>query len=358
MNPLCTSACYVGRALLVLALALPATAAWASPWTLQRGQVVFQGRYDYESATEEFKDTRGDAEVFPLAGEYRASTYTFGARVGLTDALEVEVSLPIKLVTYSSDPVILLEDPSGDASQLDYYQENVIDLTRSRAGLGDLTLAGRYQLVGGRFAMALGVELRTPTGYDGPAGTFGDRPKSREDFVARVGELVRPENVTDDVTLGDGAFEIRPRVLVGYAAASGTFARLDAGYDLRLGGAGDQLASGARVGQLLGKRVVVYGGADLELNVTDGDVIGVSVAAVDPALPASEYGGVENLDLREVRLEKDRLSVPAGVLVRITPQIELNLAYAITPWGRNTAMSQGFSVGVAILTSLPEGDGS
>jgi hypothetical protein len=106
MNPLCTSACYVGRALLVLALALPATAAWASPWTLQRGQVVFQGRYDYESATEEFKDTRGDAEVFPLAGEYRASTYTFGARVGLTDALEVEVSLPIKLVTYSSDPVI------------------------------------------------------------------------------------------------------------------------------------------------------------------------------------------------------------------------------------------------------------
>lgn len=336
------------RRLLMISLALWSTAATASPWVLPPGKLVLVGRYDYEVATEEFLNAREELP-FSLNGRYTASTYSVGVRLGLTERVELQMEVPVKQVNYTSDPVILLPAPGGGGqADFDFYQENVINPGRGQTGLGDLRLSGRYQFTGGRWASAFELTLKTPTGYDRPEGTFGDRPQSQEEFLADVGRFVDPDNVSDDVTLGDGQLDLVPKLLLGWATTVGFFARADLGYALRFGGAGDQVVGGLKAGQRLGQRVLVYFGAEGEIAVTEGKVIGVSVAAEDPTLPATEYAGLNNLRLRELRLERDRIVLPVGMIVRIAEGAEVNLGYTPVVWGRNTAKTHAFSVGLAM----------
>jgi hypothetical protein len=47
----------------------------ASPWVLPEGQLVVVGRYDYETAREEFLE-EGDSLVYSLNGKLVSTTYT------------------------------------------------------------------------------------------------------------------------------------------------------------------------------------------------------------------------------------------------------------------------------------------
>jgi hypothetical protein len=105
---------------------------------------------------------------------------------------------------------------------------------------------------------------------------------------------------------------------------------------------------------LLFDRLLPYAGVEADLAVERGRVIGVSVAAEDPELPAAEYGGTTNLNLREVRLERDRAVVSFGSIVRLTPEVELNVGHARTVWGRNTAAVATTSVGIGLRTRYLE----
>ncbi len=336
----------------VSVLAGAAGPAVASPWTLPRGEIAAVVRFDYESARDEYLD-EGGAVPYSLEGRYQAIGFTPDVRLGLLDGLELELWLPFKQVSYTADPVILIPAPAG-AEGLDYYQENVIHLSQSQFGPTDLNLALRWQLLGGSEALALEARLKTPTGYDPPQGTFGDRPTSAEAFLADVGRYVAPENVRDDVTLGDAQLDASLRVLGGLSFSTGTFVRLDAGYIGRFGGAADQVTGAVRAGQLLFDRLLPYAGVEADLAVERGRVIGVSVAAEDPELPAADYGGTTNLKLREVRLERDRAVVSFGTIVRLTPEVELNLGHARTVWGRNTAAVAATSVGIGLRTRYLE----
>ncbi|MCA9547402.1 MAG: hypothetical protein KC613_23525, partial [Myxococcales bacterium] len=246
--------------------------------------------------------------------------------------------------------ILLPRDPASAVGELDYHQENIIDLSQRVQGVADLKLALRYRLWLAQTVGAVQLEVVTPSGYRGPQGTFGEKPNSINAFVSDLPRFVRPENVADDVTLGDGVLQIKPAFLFGWGFASGTFVRVDVGYNVRLNGAGDLLNGALRAGQLLGRHVLVYAGIEGEYTVQDGRVIGVSVAAEDPTLPAADYGGTNNLALREVTLDRDRLVVPAGLILRVTEQAELNLGYATTVWGRNTSKVHSASVGLAIRT--------
>lgn len=334
--------------LLSIGLALTTGPAVASPWTLPRGEIATVLRFDYESATEEFQEG-GDAIPFSLDGRYQAIGFTPDIRLGLLDHLELGFWLPFKQVSYTADPVILLPAPAGGEG-VDYYQENIIHLSRSVFGPTDLNLALRWQLLGGSEALAVEARLKAPTGYDAPQGTFGDRPRSKEAFLADVGRYVVPENVRDDVTLGDGQLDASLRLLGGAAFATGTFVRLEAGYVLRMSGAADQVTGAVRAGHLLFGRFLPYAGFEAELAVEPGRVIGVSVAAVDPELPAADYGGTNNLELREVRLARDRAVVNFGAIFRITPEVELNLGHARTVWGHNTSAVATTSAGIGLRT--------
>ena len=337
--------------LLCGAVTLPAIAA-ASPWTMPPGTLILAGRYDFTIADEEFLDDR-NAQVYPLRGELRTATYALAARFGAAEGLEFEFDLPIKQVSYTADPVILLPN-SGMQDDLDFFQDNIINLNRATSGLGDLRIAGRKQLFRGATVGTVQVGAKIPTGYDRPKGTFGSNPQRAQEFLDRVGELVRPDKVSDDVTLGDGQVDVDVGFLLGWASPKGTFVRLDSIYRLRLGGAGDQVVGSLRIGQRLGKSAMFYLGFDAERSVTEGDLIGVSVAAIDPTLPANEYGGLENLELRELRLERDSASIPVGLIIRVTDAVEINGSWAKVFWGRNTAASHVFSFGIGLRTSVNE----
>lgn len=337
----------------VAGLAAPTPAA-ASPWTLRQGEVVLGAAFEFQFADGEFLDERGAEQPFPLRGAYRGATFNLAARFGLTDAFELELQLPFRLVAYRSDPVILLEQPPGStAAALDFYQENVLDFSQLQAGTADLSLAARYRLWLDRLgALAIQLRFATPTGYDPPSGTFGDRPTDQQDFVENVETFVRPENVTDDVTLGYGVVVLEPSVLLGLAFSSGTFLRLDAGYQFRFGGGGDQLVGAFKVGQLLGDRVLLFAEARATWAVTEGRVIGISVAAEDPELPATAYGGTTNLVLRELTLDRDAVDVGGGALFKLTPGLEAFVGGSRTVWGRNTAAIASVYAGLAWRTDL------
>lgn len=341
-------------ALLATAAAtLPTSAAHASPWTLPRGTLVFQGTFQYQTANREFFE-QGPSRRFPLEGHYVGNTFTLGLRAGLTDRLELEVALPIRTVAYASDPVILTERAAGSTeSEAAFYRRNIIDLSRTATGIGDLYLSARYRLMLRPFAFAVGLRLKAPTGYVGPSGTFGDRPRSAAEFTMSPGRYTNPENVRDDVTLGDGQLDLMPELLLGYAFRSHTFLRVDAGFNGRFGGAGQQVVGALRAGQSIGTAVVLYAWAQAYVSVTDGRVIGISVAAQDPTLPASAYSGDRNLLLRELRLERDLVEFGVGAIVRINRDVELNLGYARSLWGRNVALTDTLFASMGVRAQVP-----
>jgi hypothetical protein len=330
-------------------LALP-TDAGATPWVLEEDEIAVTGRFDYQRADQEFFGP-GEKVDYSLNGEYEATTFELSARLGLVDRLEMQLAIPIKNVSYRADPVILLP---CEEQTLDCSQENVNDLSQTTSGVGDIRLGSRYQFLEGPLAGAFELMIKTPTGYDRPSGTFGDEPKSAGDFQENITTYAQPDNIEDDVTLGDGQLDIGAKAKFGWSLPSRTFIRLDAGYLLRLAGAGDQVNGHLQLGQAIGQRLLLIGGASLDYAVQDGEVIGVSVAAEDPSLPAEDYEGTKNLRLREVPLDEDRLKVHGGVLLRMTDQTELKLNYSRIVWGRNTALTQTLSIGFGVKFDLAE----
>jgi hypothetical protein len=339
-------------------LALVAPRGARAQWTLPQGDLVISTGLDFQYADSEFFGLDGEPRgerAFPLNGEYYGASLNTSIRVGLTDALEAELVVPFRVVSYASEPVVLLPQPADSPlSSLDYYQQNVIRLSRTTAGLADVQLAARYRWTSGLFLTTTELRLQVPGGYDAPAGTFGERPASAEMFANDVERFVRPENVTDDVTLGDGQVDLTLRQHFGVSFPTATFVAGDVGYNLRFGGAADQILASLRAGQLIEGVVLPFVGASMAISVEDGRPIGVSVAAEDPELPAEDYGGSTNLLLREVRLLRDYVDVHAGVIIRLSPEVELKVAYGRIVWGRNVAAVNRVSVGFAGRTQLFE----
>ena len=327
--------------------------AWGSPWTLPQGKIIFGTNFNHQAANSEFFDTGSDRR-FPLRGKYDSAGLTGFARIGFTDRIEFDLSIPFSVVSYQSDPVLLLEQPAGsEISSLDYYQENVIELNRTVVGVGDLRFATRFRWLLNPFAMASEVRLKAPTGYKTPAGTFGERPTSIESFTADLGRFVRPENVQDDVTLGDGQLDLAFSMLFGHAYRSGTFVRANLGYNLRLADVGDQALGMLKIGQKLGRNVLIYASADMAYAVEQGRVIGISVAAKDPNVLARDYGGTANLLLREVRLNPSYLDLGGGAIFRFGRAVEFSASYFRRTWGVNTAATNSFNFSVAVMRDIP-----
>lgn len=339
------------RVSLACLLWLVSASAAHAQWTLPQGDVALSSGFDFQFADQEYFGLDGEPKglrAFPLNGQYYGASFNLGVRAGFTDNLEMELLIPFRIVSYTSDPVVLIPQPPGSMeSSLDYYQQNVIDLSEADAGLADVEIAGRYRWTGHPFVTTTELRLKVPGGYDGPAGTFGERPESTEVFLANVGTFVRPGNVQDDVTLGDGQIDISVSQLFGAGFRSGTFIAGDVGYRLRLDGAADQVTASLRVGQRLGDRLLGFVGGSSAIAVEDGRIIGVSVAATDPGLPAEEYGGLDNLLLREVELRRDFINVYGGLILRINDEAEMKLAYGRTVWGKNVAAVNTFTLAFA-----------
>jgi hypothetical protein len=182
-------------ALCVAAVCAASTSAEASPWVLRPGRIAVSGGVYYQYANSEFfsepANGRGiTGEVpFSLRGQFHSGTMFAGIRAGVAPRFEFELNVPFRVVSYTADPVILLPRPMDFMGlEADYYRRNIINLSRATAGVADINLALRYQFVSlSPLALAAELRFKMPTGYARPEGTFGDRPTSTADFLARAG---------------------------------------------------------------------------------------------------------------------------------------------------------------------------
>ncbi len=332
--------------------------AFCSPWTLARGVALMRAGFDFQLATSEFLDRDGE-RPFSLDGRFAGTTLDLGIRIGLTDRLELEFGLPIRVVNFNADPVILRTFEGDDVDEaLAFYQANIVDFSQTSAGVGDLRLAARYQVALQPLAVAVELAVKAPTGYRGPEGTFGREPTTVEALEANQDEIARPERVRDDVTLGDAQLDLAGRVLVGRAFTTGTFVRASAGYNLRMGGAGDQVLGDLRIGQAISDRFLIFGFGRIAYSIQDGDNIGITVVAEDPEAPASSFTDFQNIRAFVRRLESDTLDVGGGFIWRVGGPVEVNVTYGRTVWGRFTSATNTVSTGVGLRLDVFESAGT
>ena len=310
--------------LFLLASLLLPTSALASPWTMPKGKVAVQIGADVQFARKEWL-IDGRFQRYPLQGRYFGANLRIGARHGITDRLEIGGRISITHLSYDSDELVMPAEGGGEPT--------IISFDRRATGPGDVQLYGRYRISKpGRVAAAIGLEAKLPTGYPLPRGTFiGDDP------TAGVG---------DDVAIGDGQLDLTPRMHLGFVPLDFWFVRMAGGIRFRFFGPGQQLVGEVKTGFKLGKHVLVYGGVDAEHSFTDGKVIGQTFVTSDVESNGEQLdpADIETLDLR---LDRSALR-PAGGVLLLFANWELDIGYQVIAYGRNIAQTQAISLGVTV----------
>lgn len=305
-----------------------ASTASASPWTLGDGETTLDIGYDFQFAGEEYLPD-GEFQRFPLDGQFVSNGMRVGVRHALTERLELGATATFKSVAYTADAVILElpEDPT-----LEDARASVLDFNQSAFGAGDVYFTGRYNFVKGTLAAANEVRLKFPTGYTPPQGTFDETSGA----------------IADDVSLGDGQTDLEDSFLVGiFVPTTRTFARADIGFRLRFGGAGHQVFGALKVGQFIGDHMLMFVGTNGAYSVTQGKVIGKTAVARAPDVTAAEIRPAQ-VELIDLRLDKDWLNIEGGLLFLVTERLELQAVYQRLLVGRNIPVLNTFSIGTAV----------
>lgn len=334
--------------LLIVASAVPAA---ASPWTVDKDQASFGLTYNFSQAGKEFlpKGKYEGLQQFPLDGEFSSSRLAIQTRYGFSDKVEGGVELTFKQVSYQSTP-FFKGKPSTFGSREALYGGNdgVFDFSDTRIGAGDFHLFGRYNFwsKGNLLKLTTDTDLKLPTGYDEPSGTFaGDQPN--------------PAGIEDDVALGDGQVDITQSLLFGaYIVPTNSFFRADAGYQFRFGPPGDQVVGGLKIGQNIGKSFILFAGSSAEFTVTDGEAIGTSFIATEPGAEPYELKGGKGGNIKQIpiSLDKDFVQFTAGAIFQLS-DAELQFSYSQILWGRNIPALKTASVSTVFALPNVTGDG-
>lgn len=321
---------------LVLAgLFVSTTASAGSPWVLAPEKSVVQFDFRSEFADREFLPD-GTNQDFPLRGSFQGQTLGFTFRHGLGHGLELGFAGSYKGLSYVSDPVTVVSQAGNDGVQL----LPTFSLSEEQKGLGDLILSLRYNLLGGAILITPEVEVKIPTGYEGPAGTFaGDNPGIAVDedgaFVEqRTGDVP----VLDDLALGDAQVDATGALLFGtYIKATKTFGKADVGFKYRFSGPAPTTTYGVKLGQFIGKSFVMFAGVNGEQRLGKGEPIGLSFATLQPETSAQAFP-VGNFKLFTLRRDKSFTEVSGGGLLRLS-DYEIILSGGRILDGKNVAES-------------------
>jgi len=321
-------------AVLVLALALfavPGTS-YASPWTLPEGTLSLHTSSDIQFANHEFLIT-GERYPFSLDGRFYAANLRGEVRYGLTDRFEIGGSLSAGVLSYQADEVYLgdvITTDIGEEGSVERFRANILSLDRTTAGLGDLRIFARNRWTPlGRAVAATEIQVKLPTGYTPPDGTFED-----DEFA---------EGVADDVSLGDGQTDIDAKLLLGFVPTRDWFLRIDTGLRIRLFGPGQQVLGTVKTGYRVSPTVLPYVWVDAQHSFTEGEVIGTSFTTDAPETPAREFTA-DLLVPTEVRLDRSAVAPGLGVLFALGDR-EIDLSWSYVVWGRNIAQLHMVSVG-------------
>ncbi len=335
MNRVRTLIGSAGLLAIAAVLAFP-SAGWASPWTLPEGQLSLGTATDFQYAREEFLPD-GTRQVFPLSGEYYSGMLRLGLRYGVSDRVEIGASIAGGVIAFQADSVYLgdvLTTSVGADGSPERFRANVLSFDHAAIGLGDLRLFVRHRWTQlGRVVVAGELQVKLPTGYTPPSGTFED-----DDFA---------RGVADDVTFGDGQTDLEPRILFGFVPTSNWFVRLDVGLRLRTFGPGQQVLGSFKTGGRVADWLVPYVSVDTEVAFTEGSVVGTTYTTDDPERPGSEFTA-DLLVPVPLRLDRSSVVVGGGAIFQVG-QREVDVSYRALVWGKNTARIHSLAISTTFV---------
>ena len=303
-----------------LTIVLSAASASASPWVLPKDTTVLQLQYRTEFADREFLPD-GTNQDFPLNGEFSSQSAELTLRRGLGMDMEVSLKAVYKSIDFTSDPLYITapaEDGSNDINGDGRVAISpVFSFSDQVHGLQDIFLSIRYNAINSFILVTPELELKVPSGYDKPTGTFRDGDPgllsaSEASDVIPMGE----PPIQDDFTLGDGQVDLTGQLLFGtFISATQTFARANVGFRLRFNGPGEQVIWGVKAGQLIGKHLALFAEINGTHTVIDGDTIGQSFATREPDEEAEGFR-LETFDVIDLTQDRDFIDVGGGVILK------------------------------------------
>lgn len=298
--------------IVALGVGVGASAMAGSPWVLKEGDSVLQFDFRAERADREYLPD-GTNQKFPLEGRYASQSLFFSLRHGLGNDLEASVAMAYKSVSYTSDPVSIFASEGGPQIIPTFSFSDHIE------GLADVHTSVRYNAYKGAVLVTPELKLKIPTGYQPPSGTFENNdPGLKTDEGGNPLENTEGDvPIEDDVTLGDGQVDVTASVLFGaFASATKSFARAGVGFNYRFGDPGHQIVYDAKLGQLIGKRVVAFVGIQGAKTITEGEIIGTSFATKSPSADASKFLLEDFVFIEDLRVDRDFLEASFGALIR------------------------------------------
>jgi len=168
-------------------------------------------------------------EFVTLRTEVRADVYTIGGLYGVTDRIDVGITIPVLNVRIKDRPreqffavcdrqltVCGNPQPSG----VD-FRPNTVEST----GIGDLVLRGKWnflqmpKFMGGRMGMAFAIDVKVPTGDEGDRETFTSTDKVLQQVDFTLADISGQQFPVGDPPLGTGIVRVRPQIV-----ASGSWA--------------------------------------------------------------------------------------------------------------------------------------
>lgn len=161
-------------------------------------------------------------DVLALQEHVRADVFTVGVLYGVTDRIDVGLTIPIlnvrvkervrevgffacnRALTVCTDPVLTLVD----------FRPNSAEQT----GLGDIVVRGKWnflrwdRLAGGRAGLAAALDVKLPTGDDGDRDAF-TRPERFLRGVNLFGDISQQQFGLGDPPLGTGIVRVKPQLV-------------------------------------------------------------------------------------------------------------------------------------------------
>ena len=320
------------------------TALAGSPWVLPESATVLQLDFRTEFADREFLPD-GTNQDFPLNGEFSSQTLGLNLRQGFGAGFEASLGFSYKAVAFNADPVTVIGPLDFDAVSSEPILGQVLPtftVNKQDEGLADIFASVRYNIYKGPVLITPELEVKIPGGYDVPTGTFeNDDPglvPNPDQEGAFLEQREGQRTVSDDVALGDGQVDLKLSLLLGtFIPPTRTFARLGAGINFRFSGPGQQLIGDFKVGQLIGQHFIVFAATQGAMTLNDGEIIGASFAAADPATPGQAFG-LDDFKVVDLRLDKDFIDFSGGGIFKVGPY-ELILSGGKILKGNNIAES-------------------
>ncbi len=317
----------------LLAMIVCSSQAVASPWILPDGVKVFQLTAGTEFATGEFLPD-GTQQAFPLNGRFDSYFLQLNGRYGIGHNLELGLRTQFKGVSYTSDSVLLFDGDFGAADEAE-LRNSVFSFSRGAIGLSDIHFSLGYQHLDGAVRLASVAELKVPTGYQAPRATFRDDDPN-------------PDNLTDDVTLGDGQLDLLYSLQAGiFINKTLTLIELNAGYNARFNGPGHQGLAQIKLGQAIDEHIFFFISARGAMTLFDGDTLGDGFIAIDPSVDANAFT-TDNITTIPLTRDRDYLFIEGGAILRFSGR-ELIIQASRAILGANFPELTGVSIGTLLV---------